>query len=219
MTDAIIFDLDGTLLDTSAGIFHSVRYAEKELGLSPIPEADLKRFVGPPPKEMYREIYGLDEQTALAAARKHREYGASRAIYEAMVYEGMEEVLCRLRREGFKLGVATLKKQSIAEAVLKNFSLYAYFDQIVGMDEEESYTKCMTIRKAMKNMCVRKAVVVGDSLYDFTGAQEAGTEFIGVLYGFGFRKGESYPFKSISRPAELLSLLIPEKETSGEIYG
>ncbi|MBD5497017.1 MAG: HAD-IA family hydrolase [Lachnospiraceae bacterium] len=219
MTAAIIFDLDGTLLDTSAGIFHSVRYAEKELGLTPIPEADLKKFVGPPPKEMYREIYGLNEQKALAAAKKHREYGASRAVYEAKVYDGMEEVLCRLRQEGFKLGVATLKKQSIAEAVLKNFSLYAYFDQIVGMDEDESYTKCMTIQKAMKNMSAQKAVIVGDSLYDFMGAQEAGTAFIGVLYGFGFKEGESYPFKSISMPAELPALLIPEKETSGEIYG
>ena len=42
MTEAIIFDLDGTLLDTSAGIFHSVRYAEKELGLTPIPETELR---------------------------------------------------------------------------------------------------------------------------------------------------------------------------------
>ena len=211
MTEAIIFDLDGTLLDTSAGIFHSVRYAEKELGLTPIPETELKRFVGPPPKEMYREIYGLDDPTALTAAKKHREYGSARAIYEAEVYEGMEDVLGRLRQKGFKLGVATLKKQNIAEAVLKNFSLYGYFDTIVGMDEEESYTKSMTIRKAMENMCVRQAVVVGDSPYDFEGAQASNTDFIGVLYGFGFRRGESYPFKSISLPRELLTLLLPEE--------
>lgn len=87
------------------------------------------------------------------------------------------------------------------------------------MDEEESYTKCVTIQKAMENMCVNKAVFVGDSLYDFEGAQKAGIEFIGVLYGFGFVKGEAYPFKRVSVPGELLTLLIPENETSGEIYG
>ena len=75
----VVFDLDGTLLDTSPGIFNSVRYAEKELGLVPVREEELKKFLGPPPKEMYKKIHGLDEKTALMAVRKHREYGGTTA--------------------------------------------------------------------------------------------------------------------------------------------
>lgn len=60
---------------------------------------------------MYQKIYGLDDQAALAAAKKHREYGTVRAVYEAEVYEGIEEVLYQLRRKGFRMGVATLKAE------------------------------------------------------------------------------------------------------------
>ena len=51
--DTIIFDLDGTLIDTSRGIFNSVRYAERMLDLPPVDDVVLRRFVGPPPKSMY----------------------------------------------------------------------------------------------------------------------------------------------------------------------
>ena len=78
----IIFDLDGTLLDTSPGIYNSVRYAEKQMGFAPIPDEQLREFVGPPPKQMYMRKYGVDEETALAAVRWHREYGREKAVYE-----------------------------------------------------------------------------------------------------------------------------------------
>lgn len=199
----VIFDLDGTLLDTSPGIFNSVRYAERELGLVPVREDELKKFLGPPPKEMYKKIYGLDEETASAAVKKHREYGGTTAIFEARVYDGIRTLLKKLRQEGYLLGVATLKRQDIAEKILTNFDLVHFFDIVVGMDERESYTKCMTIRKAMQSVQAKEAVVIGDSLYDFEGAQEAGVEFIGVLYGFFFKEGEEYPFKCVSRPEEV----------------
>lgn len=51
--ELVIFDLDGTLLDTSPGIFNSVRFAEQQMGFTPILDARLKEFVGPPPKSMY----------------------------------------------------------------------------------------------------------------------------------------------------------------------
>lgn len=216
MADMVIFDLDGTLLDTSRGIFNSVRYVEKELNLIPILEEDLRKFVGPPPKEMYKKIYGLDDMMALKAAKKHRQYGAERAVYEAEAYDGIKEVLAELRQRGYKLGVATLKKQDIAEAVLKNFEMSHFFDAIVGMDENESYTKCMTITKAMETVSARKAIVVGDSVYDFEGAQLAKTEFIGVLYGFGFAEGEKYFFKTVSSARELLKI-IPNAISSTEL--
>ena len=52
----VLFDLDGTLLDTSEGIFNCVRHVESNLGVQPIEAEKLKVFVGPPPKEMYRKV-------------------------------------------------------------------------------------------------------------------------------------------------------------------
>lgn len=205
--DLVIFDLDGTLLDTSPGIFGSVRYAEQVLKLKPIGENELREFVGPPPREMYRKKYNLSDEDALKATSAHRKYGLEKAIYEAEKYDGMQDVLEELKNRNLKTAVATLKKQKIAETVLGNYSLDKYFDVIIGMDDEETFTKKMTITKAMEAVGASRAVMVGDSEYDYQGALDAGVDFVGVLYGFGFRKDESYPFRTVNSPTELLEIL------------
>lgn len=206
--ELITFDLDGTLLDTSPGIFNSVRYAEEQLDLAPISDEKLKEFVGPPPKEMYMKIYGLDEETAYKAAQKHREYGRNRAIYEARLYPEIKELLETLKIQNYKLAVSTLKAQGIAEAVLANFGIATYFDAIVGMDSAESMTKCMTITEAIKKTDTKGSVLmVGDSIYDYEGACQVATDFVGVLYGFGFDSKNKYDFKTICKPYDLIDLL------------
>ena len=132
------------------------------------------------------------------AAKKHREYGIHKAIYEAKVYPGITKTLGELRAKGVGLAVATLKKQEIAETILRNFGLVDYFRAVVGMDASESLTKSMTIREAMKLMHSSEAVMIGDTEYDYAGAVEAGVDFIGVLYGFGFRAGTDYHFRTVS---------------------
>lgn len=205
--ELILFDLDGTLLDTSPGIFNSVRFAEQQLGFSPIPDAQLHVFVGPPPKQMYQKVYGVDEDTALKATGFHRQYSREKAIYEATVYPGMEETLKTLKEQGFKLAVATLKGQKIAEKVLQIHGLSDFFDSIVGMDEAESFTKCKTIQVAMeKTNTSGNALMVGDSEYDYIGACEAGVDFVGAAYGFGINEGETR-FPLVREPLQLLDFV------------
>ena len=205
--DLVIFDLDGTLLDTSPGIFGSIRYVEQVLKLKPIDENELCEFIGPPPKEMYLRKYNLSDEDAMKATCAHRKYGIEKAIYEAKIYDGMHEVLDTLKKRNVKMAVATLKKQNIAETVLVNFSLDKYFDIIVGMDDNETLTKKDTITRAMKAVGASCTVMVGDSEYDYQGAIEADVDFVGVLYGFGFRKDQSYPFRTASLPIELLDII------------
>lgn len=206
--ELIIFDLDGTLLDTSPGIFNSVRYAEQQMGFSSIPDSRLKEFVGPPPKSMYMKVYGIDEDTALQAAKKHREYGRTKAIYEAKVYPEIIDLLENLKSNGYKLAVSTLKSQEIAESILANFKIDKYFDAIVGMDLEETFTKCKTIQMAMAQTGISShALMIGDSQYDYDGAVEAGVDFWGVTYGFGYSRDKDYPFTKIDTPNELVERL------------
>ena len=205
--DLILFDLDGTLLDTSTGIFNSVRFAEKQMNLNSVPDERLREFVGPPPIKMYMDVYGLDEVSALLAARFHREYGRTKAIYEAEPYPDMVQTLQQLNSKGFKLGVATLKSQEIAEEVLRLNGMLDLFMCVVGMDKDETRKKVDTIRMAQLDTNAKKAVLVGDSPYDYEGAIAAGIDFIGVLYGFGFKECEAYPFATIKAPADLLCLL------------
>lgn len=206
--ELILFDLDGTLLDTSLGIFNSVRYAEKEMGFAPISSSRLAEFVGPPPKSMYMKMYGVEEEVALLAAQKHREYGRTKAVFEATVYPGIIDLLKCLKKQGYKLGVCTLKSQKIAETILQNFGLSQYFDTIVGMDEKESLTKSRTIQMAIKETnTTGRALMVGDSQYDYEGAIETRIDFIGVVYGFGLKKEEKYVFDVIEKPRDLLETI------------
>ena len=209
MYELIIFDLDGTLLDTSKGIFNSVRYAEKEMGFTPIPDEKLKEFVGPPPKAMYKQVYNVDEDIALKAAQMHREYGKTKAIYEAEVYPGIEELLCKVKEKEYKLAVATLKSQEIAEIVLEYYGLRKYFDAVIGMDVKETLTKSQTIHMAIKSTeSSQNALMVGDSIYDYEGAMEAQVDFVGVLYGFGFYKEEAYTFPVVEDVEGLLNTIV-----------
>lgn len=207
--ELVLFDLDGTLLDTSLGIFNSVRFAEKCMGFNPVKDELLSRFVGPPPKIMYQEIYGISEQEAAEATKYHRQYGATQAIYEARVYDHMVELLQILKQKDIKAGVATLKSQHIAEKVLEVSGIKSFFEIIVGMDDSESLTKADTIRMAsMVTGANSNIVLVGDSFYDMEGASEAHIDFIGVKYGFGFSDRNSIPYgRFVKTVAELKEIL------------
>lgn len=198
--NVVLFDLDGTLLDTSKGIFNSVRYAEKKMNFTPVDDEVLNNFIGPPPIKSYMENHKVSRLQAEQATAYHRQYGAEHGIYEADVYDGINDLLKKLKEKGIKLGVCTLKRQDIAEKVLQNFFLYDFFDVIVGIDKQESLTKKDTIDIALDKLKFdnrQNVVLVGDSQYDADGANQAGVDFLGVLYGFGLAKDKKYQFKTI----------------------
>lgn len=186
--DTILFDLDGTLLDTSEGIINSVKFAEKSMKLPPLMKEDYKKFIGPPPKSMYQSLFGLPKDMALEATNLHREYSAKQGIYEAVPYAGAAECLAVLKREGYKLGVVTLKLECVAVRLIERFNMVKYFDVILGMNGQETLTKAALIYRAREILGSKKVVLVGDSKYDLEGAKETGTDFLAALYGFGFDK-------------------------------
>lgn len=208
--EVALFDLDGTLINTSKGIYNSVRFAEENMGFKPLAQDKLKNFIGPPPIKSYMENHKVSKELAIKATAYHRSYGAEHGVYEADVYEGIEYLLKNLKESDIKLGVCTLKRQDIAEKILENFKIKKYFDTIIGIDKQESMTKKDTINKALENMGVdnkKKAILIGDSVYDAEGAESAGVDFIGVLYGFGLNKDERYDFLTVDTVSALTKLL------------
>ena len=209
----IIFDLDGTLANTFPGILHSYEFAAKKLGL-PIPnEKIVNEAIGAPLAEVFRERFGLNESMTDEAIRYYRENYAKRGILEAEGYPEMEKVLCTLKTEGKKVGVATLKNEEFAKKMLENMGLSKYMDYIAGMDGRDKLTKAMLIAKVLEVLKQKEqeTVLVGDSFYDALGAKEAGVDFIGVTYGFGFQNVKDItPYENIGvikKPLELLSII------------
>lgn len=199
----VIFDLDGTLIDSSEGIFNSIRYAEEKLNLVRLDESMLSSFVGPPPTESYQKFHGLDPVSAKIATKYHREYAKEKGLYESKIYPGIRELLVELKEMDYFLSVATLKSQSIAEEILKNFDIYGLFDSVVGIDEDESLSKSQIINIAIDKIdsIEKSPVMIGDTISDAIGAEKSNVDFIGVTYGFGFKSHqdlESTPYKGVA---------------------
>ncbi len=187
--ELVIFDLDGTLLDTSEGISRSVGYVIEELGFSPVSDKVMRTFIGPPIQRSFARVFGLEKEEADKAADMFRNRYKEHDVLLARPYEGIFETIEMLHENGIKTAVATYKRQDYAEKILKHFGFDKVCDAICGSDTEGKLTKKDIISNAMESLGVTeksRAVMVGDSDNDAVGADELGIPFIGVTYGFGF---------------------------------
>ncbi len=195
MVKAVLFDFDGTLADSSLGIFHTARYTAGKLGITKkYSDEEMRRFIGPPLRQCFSIVFDLDESLLDPAVSIYREEYRRQGMHMMSLYPGVEEILRMLKEEGFKLAVATFKGEVLVRHCLENLGILSFFDAVCGSNEVETRTKSDIIRLALDRMEVKgeEAVMVGDTLTDMVGAEEAGTAFIGAGYGFGFRKGEGY---------------------------
>ena len=218
MIQNVIFDLDGTLLDTSEGIVESVKYAAKQLGYPELPYEALLMFVGPPIQQSFMDHYGCDKQTAQKAADIFREYYKTKALLKAAPYEGIYELCGALKTAGIKMAVATYKREDYALILLKHFCFDRYCEPMHGADGENKLKKKDIVLMCMEEMNANKekTVLIGDTDHDKRGAIEAGVKFIAVTYGFGFRKAENVGdcLGVVQTPMEIAEILLPTTSDS-----
>ena len=205
----IIFDFDGTIADTSLGIIDSHKYALVAMGKSIPQDEMLRKVIGGNLLKTYIETFGFQEDDARKAVGIYRKRYAENGIHKATVYSGFEELLKELKSCGYKIGVATLKAEKFAKVMLKELNIDRYFDIVSGMDENDTLDKAGLLLRCCEccNIDVDDAVLIGDSINDLNGANQAGVNFIGVTYGFGFKPDEKYEFISIDYPKQLLAIL------------
>ena len=191
MKKLVIFDMDGTLADTSEGIFNSIRYTQKMLNLPEITYAQMLSHVGPPMEESYARNFGLSGESLKKAVQYHKEYAMKKGYRELKVYDGIIDLLEKLRNAGIRTAVATLKAQTTAEKIAKEY-FPDLFDVVIGANQNNPMTKAEMLLKCIDKFQFSKddAVLVGDSIYDADGAAEAGIDFVAVTYGFGFQPNE-----------------------------
>ncbi|MBR1792263.1 MAG: HAD hydrolase-like protein [Bacteroidales bacterium] len=209
---AILFDLDGTLLDTSAGISHSVRFTARQMGLGEIADKDIASFIGPPIEVSFRNHWHLDAERLPEAAAVFRNNYRSESLFMAQPYPGIEPLLSLLQQSGIRVGVATYKRESYALRILSHFGLTEYLSVAHGSDEEGLMNKADIIKCCLSEMgeVGNNAIYVGDTEHDAKGAAMAGIPFIAVSWGFGFCDGitpTNYPCAGMAHsPAEIAIL-------------
>lgn len=204
MFSCILFDFDGTLMDTSEGIFDSIGKVAEHYGVE-LSEEKLKSFIGPPLKESFPLIMGLPESEIDTATKIYRGYYAKGALFKAQVYGGVELMLQHLQEAGKRLFVSTSKPESFTMRILKQKGIDGFFQFVGGSDEDEKtrVEKADVIEYVLQSARItdkrEECLLVGDRKYDVVGAHTAGIKCAGVLWGFGTKeelKGADFLFRS-----------------------
>lgn len=190
---AVIWDLDGTLLDTSEGVLRSVSYTVKAISGPHLSSGQMEQFIGPPIKQSLMRFCGLDEKTAIRAVKVFRDRYSTVDLLRARVYPGVFSVLRALQRTGVKIGVATYKRADYALRLLQETGIAAYCHSVKGADFDNKKTKQDILVECLNELGVHdlsQAVLIGDSEYDASGAAQANVSFLAVTYGYGFKTVE-----------------------------
>ena len=192
--DALIFDLDGTLLDTSDGIFFTANETAKSLGIPLCNDRALfeKHFIGPPLHHGFDAVFGLKGEILETAVDRYISLyrtcgGADMYSY----YPGLVDDVWKLKRAGYRIGVSTLKNEMVATRMLTSSEYGNVFDVIHGSDNTETLRKCDIIEMSIRDLGFPKEriLMIGDSESDQNGARLVGMPFIAVSWGFGFHSG------------------------------
>lgn len=203
----IIFDLDGTLIDTSPGILQATDYIIKTFQLPDISDETKRTFIGPPIQISFQKHYGFSQEQAWKLATAWRDVYKEKFLLKATPYDGIYRVLQYLRDKEIKTCVATNKREDYTMELLDHFSFLNLFDCIVGSDFEGTRNKAEMIRLCMSRTGVINQIqclMIGDTNGDLAAAKEIGIDFLGVTYGFGFSKDMNiYDFPMCSSPNEI----------------
>ncbi len=131
MTDiqVVLFDLDGTLVDSKPGILASFSKVLEPYGVVLTPEQQ-RDVLGPPLKESFAQF--LAQEHVEKAVKDYRAFYETTGIYQCTAYAGVEKMLADLKEDGFMLAVATCKLRKAAQFVLRHLHLEQYFDYVGG---------------------------------------------------------------------------------------
>lgn len=208
----VIFDLDGTLADTSKGIYECYRFALKSLGRQEPTYESLDGVIGGSLLKNFETKFDLTLDEAKEAVRIYREHYAKVGYKDSTLYDGMKDALCYLKEQGYKVAVATLKAEYLAIELFKELGILDLFDVVHGVDKNDTFTKTDLV-----NMCISECgetndncVLVGDSNNDSNGAKQANIDFVAATYGFGFKADKDLEniehIAIISKPSDLKNI-------------
>jgi phosphoglycolate phosphatase len=181
----VLFDLDGTLVDSTPGIWASVRFAAAQIGLpEPTPE-QLRDMVGPPLEDGFAlvlQVPAADLSRAVAAYRAHYSAGA---LLDVTVHDGVPELLAALREDGAMLAVATSKPEPFALRVLEHTGLLPAFSSVHGatFDGAVRHKDQVVAAALAAHPDGWGPVLVGDRRHDVLGAAAHGMPCIGAGWG------------------------------------
>ena len=186
---AVLFDLDGTLIDSSPGITRSVLHVLDYYGISEDDMDKLKLFIGPPLHSSFEKYYNFPHEQALKSVEIFRERYNVIGYLECELYPGVEKCLKDLKERGYKLYLASSKPEVTCKKILENKGVLEYFDCVTGSTLDGTRETKEQVLNELFNRCPEvgrdEMVLIGDTIFDTEGACRAGIKSIAVSFGFG----------------------------------
>jgi phosphoglycolate phosphatase len=205
----IIFDLDGTLVDTSRDITNALNYALNPCGLKNLTVEDTIKMVGEGITRLIEKVLGAEKsQMKDEVIKRFLEYYSEHLTDYSSIYPHVRETLEKL--DGYKKAVISNKREYLSTELLEKLDLLKYFELVVGSDttEERKPSPVPVIYVfARLGITPHESMIVGDSNYDIEAGKKAGVKTVAVTYGYRERqylKNADYMIDSI---VDLLSLL------------
>jgi phosphoglycolate phosphatase len=208
----VLVDLDGTIMDSAAGITRTLAVALRDLGLPVPPPARLLEFVGPPILDGLRDVVGVEGAEAQRVLDRYRVLYRASGAFEAEPYPGIREALEDLGRL-VPLAVATSKPESTATRILEHFGFASLFTVIAGASEDETRSeKADVIERALALLRdagadVSRPVMVGDRIHDVEGAAAHGIPTVVAGWGYGAPEEAAGAVAIAASPADLPALV------------
>lgn len=188
---AILWDLDGTISDSAAGIMEALRKTFDVFRM-PIPSDEkLLSYVGPPIIDSFKAEHLDNQIEILHALETYREIHEESGLVDSPAFAGMPELIRAVRRAGLPQSTATSKPESAANRVLNYYGIADQFDFVTGATEDESRSeKADVVEEALRRLDNRgvdlsNTIMVGDRFYDVEGAARHGVPTIYVNWGYG----------------------------------
>ena len=195
--DAVLFDVDGTLVHSSPGILATLEHTFRAVGIDP-QTVDLACYLGPPLRRSFAE-HCSSEAEVEHMVDLYREQYHRVGQHQCQVFEGVEAMLQTLKQAGIKLYTATSKPVVVVTPILHEQGLAGYFDFIGVASEDKSVdtkTAVMKLVLARPELQGLRVLMVGDRHDDMRGAADCGVPAAAVLYGYGSRE-ELAPFEPV----------------------
>lgn len=205
----LIFDLDGTLVDTSSGVVQSVNATLKFFGEPPRTDREIIKFIGFPLLEMFS---AFSSKPYNLLWQKFQELGKDVITESAIAIDGVTETLVELRKRGYRLGIGTTKIHYHLEKIVRKFSWQETFEALVGADDvsrvkphPDAFLKAMAILNGSET----NTLIVGDTINDILAAKAASlpVALVESPYGNSDYPPIAAPDLKLKRISDLLSLL------------